>query len=104
MKIRCPHCRNPIEIVDDPSFEEIPCPTCGSSFSLVGKDDRTLSLGADDPFATESHRSVKRTIGSFQLVYPTCHEAPARPFHLACCYGDGDGFSSRFFSALVSIL
>ena len=35
MHVRCPHCRNPIELVDDASLSDVVCPTCGSSFSLV---------------------------------------------------------------------
>jgi serine/threonine protein kinase len=33
MHLRCPHCKNPIELADLPSGE-IPCATCGSSFRL----------------------------------------------------------------------
>ncbi len=36
MRIRCPHCRNPIEVVDDQSLAEVCCPSCGSSFNLIG--------------------------------------------------------------------
>jgi serine/threonine protein kinase len=38
MRIRCPHCHNPIEVVNDSSLGEINCPSCGSSFSLTGGD------------------------------------------------------------------
>lgn len=57
MRIRCPHCQNPIEILDDSSFKEIPCPTCGSSFSLVGSDG-----------ITESYRTRTRNIAHFELL------------------------------------
>jgi len=56
MHIRCPHCHNPIEIVDKSSFTEIPCPACGSSFSLVGED------------TTESYRGKPKRIAHFQLT------------------------------------
>lgn len=36
MHIRCPHCRNPIEVVDDVPASDVTCTSCGSSFSLVG--------------------------------------------------------------------
>lgn len=39
MHVRCPHCHNPIEILDEASLSDIPCPSCGSSFSLVKLDD-----------------------------------------------------------------
>ena len=35
MHVRCPHCRNPIEIVAENPLTEVDCPTCGSSFGLV---------------------------------------------------------------------
>ena len=57
MHVRCPHCHNPIEIVDDSSFKEIPCSTCGSSFSLV-----------DDAESTETFHGVVRTIAHFELI------------------------------------
>ena len=38
MHIRCPHCRNPIEVVEDSSFRDVECPSCGSHFNLVDKD------------------------------------------------------------------
>ena len=38
LHIRCPHCRNPIELVDDTPMEEINCPSCGSSFNLAGDE------------------------------------------------------------------
>ena len=38
LHIRCPHCRNPIEVVDDSPLSEIVCPSCGSNFSLIGDE------------------------------------------------------------------
>lgn len=38
MHVRCPHCKNPIEVVNDSTLAEVSCPTCGSSFSLAGED------------------------------------------------------------------
>ena len=38
MHIRCPHCHNAIEIVEDSSFRDVSCPSCGSHFNLVGGD------------------------------------------------------------------
>jgi hypothetical protein len=36
MQLRCPHCRNSLEIVDEKSFDNVTCPSCGNSFSLRG--------------------------------------------------------------------
>ena len=43
MHIRCPHCHNAIEIVEDSSFRDVECPSCGSHFNLVGGDAPTES-------------------------------------------------------------
>jgi WD40 repeat protein/tRNA A-37 threonylcarbamoyl transferase component Bud32 len=34
MHLHCPHCRNPIQVVDDGSRAELVCPACGSTFRL----------------------------------------------------------------------
>jgi ribosomal protein S27E len=34
MRIKCSHCQNPIEVVEDPAPADILCPSCGSSFRL----------------------------------------------------------------------
>jgi serine/threonine-protein kinase len=57
MRVRCPHCHNPIELVDDSSLSDIPCPTCGSSFSLVGGTE-----------TTQTHGAQKKTLGHFELA------------------------------------
>ena len=47
MHVRCPHCQNAIDVVDDASLQEIDCPSCGSSFSLLGEGDTiTIEHGA----------------------------------------------------------
>ncbi len=56
MHIRCPHCRNPIEVVEESSFTEICCPSCGSSFSLISGD------------TTETYRTGTRRLAHFELV------------------------------------
>jgi tRNA A-37 threonylcarbamoyl transferase component Bud32/tetratricopeptide (TPR) repeat protein len=40
LKIRCPHCRNPVTLSGEhsDSFDDISCPGCGSNFSLIGKE------------------------------------------------------------------
>jgi tRNA A-37 threonylcarbamoyl transferase component Bud32 len=54
MHLTCPHCRNPIEIVE-PGEWEIQCPSCGSSFRI---GERTT---AREPEATQ-------TIGRFHVL------------------------------------
>lgn len=56
MHVRCPHCHNPIELVDDAELSDIPCPSCGSSFSLLA--DQTLT----------HQKGGAQTIGHFDLL------------------------------------
>jgi formylglycine-generating enzyme required for sulfatase activity/tRNA A-37 threonylcarbamoyl transferase component Bud32 len=56
MHVRCPHCHQPIEVVDESSFKDITCSSCGSHFSLVSDE------------ITQTFRGSSRTIGHFQLV------------------------------------
>ena len=42
MKIRCPHCHQPIEIADDEPLSDFTCPSCGSTFSLISDDTETV--------------------------------------------------------------
>lgn len=56
MQVRCPHCRNPVEILDGSSLRHLSCDSCGSGFSLVPDD--TISLRPHKP----------RTLGHFELT------------------------------------
>ena len=56
MQIRCPHCHNPVEVVDDAELSDVVCDSCSSSFNLLGDD--TLTEVAPET----------RTIGHFELV------------------------------------
>ena len=57
MHIRCPHCHNAIEVVEDSSFRDVECPSCGSHFNLVGGDA-----------PTESGSTKPRRLGHFELI------------------------------------
>ena len=39
MKIRCPHCHNAIEMLQDSEFKDMSCESCGSHFNLVEDPD-----------------------------------------------------------------
>lgn len=58
MNVRCPHCRNAVEFVEDSTFEELDCPSCGTHFSLLG--DETQVLQHFEP----------TSLGQFRLVEP----------------------------------
>ena len=47
MRTRCPHCHNPIEIVEDDSLKQVECPSCGSSFNLLSSDETVLGTIAE---------------------------------------------------------
>ena len=56
MHVRCPHCHNPFEVIDDTLLAEICCPSCGSSFSLIGGE------------STKPLPAGPRRLGHFELV------------------------------------
>ena len=56
MQIECPHCRNPIELVEGPPPREIVCTACGSSINL--DPGRTVTLV----------QAAGRRIGKFELL------------------------------------
>lgn len=56
LHVRCPHCHNPIDLLHDVPLDDISCPSCGSSFSLVGH----ASESQDPPGG--------KSLGHFQLL------------------------------------
>jgi WD40 repeat protein/tRNA A-37 threonylcarbamoyl transferase component Bud32 len=56
MHILCPHCHNPIEVVNLSTREEITCPSCGSSFRL------------ETEATTDSQSSLPQKLGRFELL------------------------------------
>ena len=61
MQIRCPHCQNGIELVDDSDFQNVDCPSCGSQFGLV-------DVGQNEIDTLSKSRGAKDTIGHFELI------------------------------------
>ena len=57
MQVRCPQCHTPVDLASDGELSDIVCPSCGSSFSLLGSEETA-------PF---DHDQVK-TIGHFELL------------------------------------
>ena len=57
LRIRCPHCHNPIEIVDEDLLQEMACPSCGSNFSLIEGQASATSV-----------QPTVRNVGQFELV------------------------------------
>ena len=57
MHTLCPHCDNPIEIIDEDSLKEVYCSSCGSSFSLLGAET-TATVGS----------AKRKSISHFELI------------------------------------
>ncbi len=56
MQIRCPHCHNPVEVVNGDPSGDVSCPACGSCFNLA----KDLDTVADD--------GTLGMIGHYQLL------------------------------------
>ncbi len=56
MRIRCPHCQQRVEVLEDDLLVEVDCPSCDSRFSLVG--------GSSEAY----ERRQTRTIDHFELL------------------------------------
>jgi len=73
MQIRCPHCHNGIELIDDSDFQSVSCPSCGSVFGLVDvEEDDIATLGHSDPNSGPSSQidqSGKYAIAHFKLTH-----------------------------------
>src|SRR5215471_731006 len=55
MHLRCPHCRNKVEVLDSQSLSDVTCPSCHSQFNLLSGD-------------TATYQPTRRTIGHFELL------------------------------------
>lgn len=62
LRLHCPHCHNPIELVAA-TDNEVVCPSCGSSFDL---DSDAIQLGDDAASARATGKPKK--LGKFELV------------------------------------
>src|SRR5687768_4939648 len=72
MHIRCPHCRNPIEVVNLDALVEVSCPSCGSSFGLVDNVAPGSVLSGGGSHEVQETASCKpewkKSIGHFDLT------------------------------------
>ncbi len=62
VRIHCPHCHNPIELVEQKPIAAMTCPSCGSKFSVA----------SGEPLDRQTSGSIaagmQRTIAHFELV------------------------------------
>ncbi len=68
MHIRCPHCANPIEVIDDQGFRDVICPSCGSSFNLLS--DETIACPPNERKMMAHFELIQRIgVGAFGEVW-----------------------------------
>ena len=66
LRVRCPHCHQPQEVVVDSSLADIGCSSCGSRFSLVGESEEA----GQPPAALGHFQLVERLgVGGFGSVW-----------------------------------
>jgi WD40 repeat protein/serine/threonine protein kinase len=63
IRIRCPHCHNRVEIVEQSPAEDLTCPKCGSRFALA--DNATVAY---DTGAAAASQTVGRRIAHFEMI------------------------------------
>ena len=69
MQIRCPHCQNPIEVVQDDSLMDVDCPSWGSCFNLAS-DGETMTHEATGMRLIAHFELVEQIgIGTFGVVW-----------------------------------
>ena len=61
LHIRCPHCRNPVELLDNTAYDSINCMSCGSMFSLV---DSEQTMQAATPLQTIDRFEIVSRLGA----------------------------------------
>ena len=68
MQIRCPHCQDGVEVLDDGALDEIHCQSCGSNFSLL--IDETMTHRHQPPPSIGHFKLIERLgVGAFGSVW-----------------------------------
>jgi serine/threonine protein kinase/Tfp pilus assembly protein PilF len=62
MHINCPHCHNPIEVVDESKVQELTCPSCNSSFKLSDVVTRSFQ-GVKPPLSKVGRFELSMLLG-----------------------------------------
>ena len=69
VQVRCPHCQNPLEVLDDSSLTDINCPSCDSRFNLLADDDTLTYRPDDNPTIGHFELQSKLGTGAFGAVW-----------------------------------
>jgi formylglycine-generating enzyme required for sulfatase activity len=64
MRIRCPHCHHPIEVIDSEPLTDVACPDCGSKFNLISGETTSSAPGA---VKTIAHFELLEEVGCGQF-------------------------------------
>lgn len=73
MHLQCPHCHNPIELVDAAALAEVICPSCGSSIQLSGPDSTTDLTGGAEVLRIGPFELRQLSQPSFHLSQKSSH-------------------------------
>ena len=69
MHIRCPHCHNPIEVVDDNPASDVTCSSCGSAINLAVDARRLESVEAATQSIAHFELGEQLGMGTFGSVW-----------------------------------
>ncbi len=70
MRVRCPHCSQPLDLVPEFESKSIVCPSCGSEIGLLSPDEPTATLPVSELPALEHFRLIEEIgIGQFGRVW-----------------------------------
>lgn len=68
MRLRCPHCHHPVDVIADAGMDNVACPSCGSRFSLL--NDSGAPQGNDPPRRLSHFDLIERLgMGQFGAVW-----------------------------------
>src|SRR5438105_905934 len=77
MYLVCPHCQNPIEVVETPPPLEAVCRSCGMSFRVEGSTTTSGQAGQDEP-ATDAYQPMPSFMESEVATVPPRSVQPER--------------------------
>jgi len=77
MHLACPHCQNPIEVVESAPSAEVVCPSCGSSFSLKGRFKTAWDASHGEP-PTSAYQPTPTSLESEVATLPPAQAQPEK--------------------------